>query len=100
MNDDTLCDSESSEGDETESIADLTRDMKQLSLIPTKSVTFDLPTDDSKDTPSNADNSTNNQNDDADARLVHTAWLRRTSENVYMSNRKSMSLRTYVHTAH
>jgi len=40
------------------------------------------------------------QNEEADERLVHTAWLRKTSDNVYMSNRKSMNLRTYVHAAH
>jgi len=40
------------------------------------------------------------QNDKADACLVHAAWLRKTSDNVYMSNQKSMNLRTYVHTAH
>ena len=40
------------------------------------------------------------QNDEADACLVHAAWLRKTSDNVYMSNQKSMNLRTYVHAAH
>jgi len=40
------------------------------------------------------------QNDEADARLVHAAWLRKTSDNMYMCNRKSMNLRTYVHAAH
>ena len=40
------------------------------------------------------------QNDEADAHLVHTAWLRKTSDNVYMSNWKSMNLRTYIHAAH
>jgi len=40
------------------------------------------------------------QNDEADACLVHAAWLRKTSDNVYMSNRRSMNLRTYVHAAH
>jgi len=40
------------------------------------------------------------QNDEADARLVHAAWLRKTSDNVYMSNWRSMNLRTYVHAAH
>jgi len=43
-NSNTLCDSEESD-DETEPIADLTKSMKKLSLIPAKSVTFDLPTD-------------------------------------------------------
>jgi len=37
------------------------------------------------------------QNDEADKRLVHTAWLRKTMDNMYMSNRKSMNLRTYIH---
>jgi len=40
------------------------------------------------------------QNEEADERLVHAAWLRKTSDNVYMSNWKSMNLRTYVHAAH
>ena len=40
------------------------------------------------------------QNDEADARLVCAAWLRKTSDNVYMSNQKAMNLRTYVHAAH
>jgi len=40
------------------------------------------------------------QNDKADERLVHAAWLRKTTDNVYMSNRKSMNLWTYVHAAH
>jgi len=40
------------------------------------------------------------QNDKADERLVHAAWSRKTSDNVYMSNRKSMNLRTYIHAAH
>jgi len=48
-NSDTLCDSEEA-NDETEPITDLTKGMKKLSLAPTKSVAFDLPTDD-PDTP-------------------------------------------------
>jgi len=40
------------------------------------------------------------ENDKADARLTHAAQLRKTSDNVYMSNRKSMNLRAYVHAAH
>src|SRR5882757_9127458 len=40
------------------------------------------------------------QNEEADERLVHAAWLRKTSDNVYMSNQKSMNLKTYVHAAH
>jgi len=105
-----LCDSEKSEDDERELIADLTKSMKKLSLVPTKSVTFDLSEGD-PDTPSyDADDSTSNQsddteeptsqNDEVDARLAHATWLRKTSENVYMSNRKAMSLRAYIHAAH
>jgi len=40
------------------------------------------------------------QNDKADAHLVHVAWLRKTLDNVYMSNWKSMNLRTYIHATH
>src|SRR5712672_2967439 len=40
------------------------------------------------------------QNDEANARLAHAEWLRKTSDNVYMSNRKSMVLNAYVHAAH
>jgi len=109
-NSDTLCDSEESENDETESIPDLTKRMERMSLTPTKSVTFDLP-EDNHDAPSDdTDDSTSDQsndaeeptskNDEADARLTHAAWLRKTSENVYMSNRKSMILKAYVHAAH
>src|SRR5712672_240384 len=75
-------------------------------------VTFDVPDDEStgSDTLCDSEESedeesaeTQNptpQNDKADACLVHAAWLRKTSDNVYMSNRKSMNLRTYVHAAH
>ena len=45
----------------------------------------------------NADNS---ENDEVDAHLTHAAQLRKTSDNVYMSNRKSMNLRAYVHAVH
>jgi len=90
----------------------------------TKTVTFDLP----RDTPSDEfttttqelskpeaedpmDKLTNDvdncqtqtatfQNDEANERLVHAARLRKTSDNMYMSNRKSMNLRTYIHTMH
>src|SRR5712672_2764182 len=109
-NSDTLCDSEESENDETESIPDLTRSMKRMSLTPTKSVTFNLPEDnpntplyDADDSASDQSNDTEeptSQNDEVDARLAHAAWLRKTSENVYMSNRKSMILKAYVHAAH
>src|SRR5712672_555302 len=106
---DTLCDSEKSEDDETESIDNLTKEMKRLSLLPTKSVTFNLPesnldtppceSDDASDQSDDTEEPTS-QNDEVDARLAHTAWLRKTSENVYMSNRKAMSLKAYVHAAH
>src|SRR5712671_7097931 len=45
-NSDTMCDSEGSDNDERESITDLTKSMKRLSLVPDKLVTFDLPEDD------------------------------------------------------
>jgi len=86
-----------------------------------KSVTFDLPPkDDERDTLSealkalNADESesddgnddddaetqqSTSQNDEVDAQLAHAAWLRKVSDNVYMSNRKSMVLRAYIHAA-
>jgi len=109
-NSDTLCDSEESDDDEIGPIDDLTKDMKRLSLLPTKSVTFDLPTDNPDNLLRNADDSMSDrsddteeptsQNDEVDARLAHAAWLRKTSENVYMSNRKSMTLKAYVHAAH
>jgi len=75
-------------------------------------VTFDVPDDEStgsntlcdseesEDEESVETQNLTSQNDKADARLVHAAWLRKTSDNVYMSNRKSMNLRTYVHAAH
>jgi len=40
------------------------------------------------------------QNDEANTRLAHAEWLRKTSDNVYMSNRKSMVLKAYIHAAH
>jgi len=40
------------------------------------------------------------QNDEANACLAHAEWLRKTSDNVYMSNRKSMVLKAYIHAAH
>jgi len=110
MNSDTLCDSKDSEDDETEPITNLVKSMTKLSLQPTKSVTFNLsenepntPSYDADDLTSNQSDETQNptsQNDEADERLVHVAWLRKTSENVYMSNRKSMTLQVYVHAAH
>jgi len=108
-NSDTLCDFEKTENDDTEPIADLMRDMKKLSLLPTKSVAFDLPEND-LDAPSHNINDASDQsddteeptsqNDEVDMRLAHTAWLRKMSDNVYMSNRKSMALKAYVHAAH
>src|SRR5712672_45252 len=40
------------------------------------------------------------QNDEVNARLAHAEWLRKTSDNVYMSNQKSMVLKAYIHAAH
>jgi len=89
---------------DTDFLADLERAMTKLSLQPTKTVTFDLPENTPDTPPYNAndseDESPTSQNDEVDERLAHAAWLRRTSENVYMSNRKSMNLRAYVHAAH
>jgi len=69
---------------------------------PTKSVMFNLPEDrpmmpEPESPLYDADKSENNE---ADARLTHAAQLRKTSDNIYMSNRKSMSLKAYVHAAH
>jgi len=78
------------------------RPMTNPSTHPTKSVTFSLP-EDRPMTPEpesplyDADES---ENDEADTRLTHAAQLRKTLDNVYMSNRKSMSLKAYVHMAH
>src|SRR5712671_4412555 len=110
MRSDTLCGSEESEDNETK----LTTDP---STRPLKTVTFDLPNDEltrnstlcHADEPENDDSNDNDgvnaqrpasQNDEADTCLVHVAWLRKASDNVYMSNRKSMNLRAYVHAAH
>ena len=77
-----------------------------------KRVTFDVPDDEStgsdtlcdseksEDEESTETQDPTSQNDEADAQLVHAAWLRKTLDNVYMSNQKSMNLRTYVHAAH
>src|SRR5712672_1890705 len=54
----------------------------------------------SKDEESVKTQNPTSQNDEADVHLVHAAWLRKTSDNVYMSNWKSMNLRTYIHAAH
>ena len=81
-------------------------------LTQSKRVTFNIPDDESagsdtlcdskgsKDEESVETQNPPSHNDEADAHLVHMAWLRKTSDNVYMSNRKSMNLRTYVHAAH
>ena len=117
MGSDTLYDSEESENDES---------VTSQPARPTKTVTFNLPegeasepgdefttettelmgkfTDETKEQVNEREScqtqATIFQNEEADERLVHTAWLRKTSDNVYMSNRKSMNLRTYVHAAH
>jgi len=97
---DTLCDSEESDNDES----------SPPSTPPVKTVSFDLPRDETEQPIPELDEQLNHpgcqiqvatsQNDEADERLVHVAWLRKTSNNVYMSNWKSMNLRTYVHAAH
>jgi len=91
----TRHDSKRSESNKTKPTADpLTH--------PTKSVTFNLlkyepMTPKPEKSSYDAENS---ENDEADARLTHAAQLRKASDNVYMSNRKSMNLRAYVHAAH
>jgi len=67
-----------------------------------KSVTFSLP-DDRPTTPepeSPSDNADELENDEADVCLTQAAQLRKTSDNMYMSNRKSMNLKAYIHAAH
>jgi len=91
-----LCESENSEDSETESLIDLNESMTKLSLQSTKKVTFDLsennpntPLYDADDSASEQSDDTEgptSQNEEVDARLAHAAWLRKTSENVYMSN--------------
>ena len=63
-NSDTLCDPEESENKEAEPIDDLTKDMKRLSLLPDKSVTFDLPEDNSDAPSRDTDDSMSDQSDD------------------------------------
>src|SRR5712672_535985 len=95
MGGDTLYDSEKSEGGKVKPTTD-------PPMRPMKSVTFNLP-EGGPITPkpeSPSRNAKNPENNEADARLTHAAWLRKTSENVYMSNRKSMTLKAYVHAAH
>jgi len=91
----TLYNSEGSESGKARPTTD-------LPMRPTKSVTFSLPEDrpmtpEPENPPHDSEDS---ENDEADARLTYAAQLRKTSDNVYMSNRKSMNLRAYVHTAH
>src|SRR5712671_6265937 len=67
-----------------------------------KSVTFNLPenrlrTPELEGSSHDADNS---KNDKAEARLTYAAQLRKASDNVYMSNRKSMNLKAYIHATH
>jgi len=107
---DTLCDSKELEDSEIRPTTDLSTRLA-------KTVTFDLPSDKSmrSSTPYHADESESDdgsdndsintqqptsQNDKVDARLVHAAWLRKASDNIYMSNQKAMNLRTYIHAAH
>src|SRR5712671_4354323 len=95
MRDDTLHDPERSREDKVKPTAD-------PPTRPMKSVAFRLPEDrpptPEPETPSR--NTKNPENDEADARLTHAAQLRKTLDNVYMSNRKSMNLKAYVHAAH
>jgi len=95
MRGDTLHDSERSEEGKVKPTAD-------PPTRPMKSVTFNLPKGGlltpEPETPSR--NTKNPENDEADARLTHAAQLRKTSDNVYISNRKSMNLKAYVHAAH
>src|SRR5712675_737195 len=95
---------------ESDLLTDLEKAMAKLSIQPPKTVTFDLPGD-TPDTPSDDDDKAadgqteeienpTSQSDEVDTRLAHTAWLRKTSDNIYMSNRKSMNLRAYIHAAH
>src|SRR5712672_2349473 len=95
MGGDTLYDSEKSEGGKVKPTTD-------PPMRPMKSVTFNLPEGGpmtpEPEIPSR--NAKNPENDEADARLTHAAQLRKTSDNVYISNRKSMNLKAYVHAAH
>jgi len=91
----TLNDSEGLEGGKAEpTINPPTRPMKSVTF----SLLEDRPMTPKPETPSHDIN--NSENDEADARLTHAAQLRKTSDNVYMSNRKSMNLRAYIHAAH
>src|SRR5712672_1760478 len=85
-----------------ESESSKTRPTTDLPTRPTKSVTFSLPEDGPMTLkPENPlHDAENSENDEADARLTYAAQLRKTSDNIYMSNRKSMNLRAYVHAVH
>ena len=79
MKGDTLCDSKRSGESKVKPTAD-------PPTRPMKSVTFNLPesgplTPEPESPPRNAKNP---ENDEADARLTHTAQLRKTSDNVYI----------------
>src|SRR5712672_1617853 len=95
MGGDTLYDSEKSEGGKVKPITD-------PSIRPIKSVTFKLPEGGliTPEPEGPSRNAKNPENDEADAHLTYAAQLRKTSDNVYISNRKSMNLRAYVHAAH
>src|SRR5712671_4984027 len=92
---DTLYDPEKSKGGEVKPTTD-------LPTRPMKSVTFNLPEGGplipEPESPSR--DAKDPENDEADARLTHATQLRKTSDNVYISNRKSMNLKAYVHAAH
>src|SRR5712672_1895574 len=109
-NNKTLRDPKRPMNDESDLLINLEKAMAKLSMQSPKTVTFDLPGD-TPDSPSDdadkaADGQTEesenptSQSDEVDTRLTRTAWQRNTSDNIYMSNRKSMNLRAYVHAAH
>jgi len=83
-------------------VDDKTKSTTDQLTCPTKTVTFSLLED--RPTTPNSENLSYDadelENNEADACLTHAAQLRKTSDNVYMSNQKSMSLRVYVHTTH
>jgi len=77
---------------------DLSRDESTRSSTPYHA--NESESDDGSDNDSVNTQQPTSQNDKADARLVHVVWLRKASDNVYMSNRKAMNLQTYIHAAH
>jgi len=91
----TLYNSEESEGCKA-------RPMTDPSTHPMKSVMFSLPEDrPTTPKPENPSYDTDeSENNEADMRLTHAAQLRKSSDNVYMSNWKSMSLKAYIHAMH